>query len=164
MNNEHSWIFYGNLNAPRYRDKILRPIVVPFVHRHHVMFQHGNARPHAARICTHFLDAEEFPLVPWPASFPDMPPIELVWDALEKHVRQCLPVPANIQQLRSAIEEEWDTIPQATINSLINSMWRRCVALHEANTDWFSDLFPYIIYKISVTNRCISVFAVMWNP
>ncbi|KAK6293211.1 hypothetical protein J4Q44_G00367120 [Coregonus suidteri] len=31
-------------------------------------------------------------------------------------------VPANIQQLRTAIEEEWDNIPQATINSLINSM------------------------------------------
>ena len=43
------------------------------------------------------------------------------------------PNPANIQQLRTAIEEEWDNIPQATINSLINSMRRRCVALHEAN-------------------------------
>jgi hypothetical protein len=31
------------------------------------------------------------------------------------------------------IEEEWDNIPQATINNLINSMQRRCVVLHEAN-------------------------------
>ena len=44
--------------------------------------------------------------------------IEYVWDALDRHV----PVPANIQQLRTAIEEEWDNIPQATINSLINYM------------------------------------------
>jgi Flp pilus assembly pilin Flp len=29
---------------------------------------------------------------------------------------------ANIQQLGTAIKEEWDNIPQATINSLINSM------------------------------------------
>jgi hypothetical protein len=41
--------------------------------------------------------------------------------------------PPNIQQLRTAIEEEWDDIPQTTINSLINSVRRRCVALHEAN-------------------------------
>jgi hypothetical protein len=36
-----------------------------------------------------------------------------------------VPVPTNIQQLRTAIEEEWDNIPQATINRLINSMRMR---------------------------------------
>ncbi len=43
----------GSLNAQRYRDEIPRPIVVPFIH-HHLMLQHGNARPHIARICTQF--------------------------------------------------------------------------------------------------------------
>jgi hypothetical protein len=28
----------GNLNAQRYTDKILRPIIVPFAHRYHLMF------------------------------------------------------------------------------------------------------------------------------
>ena len=51
-----------------------------------------------------------------------MSPIEHVWDALDRRVRQLVPVPGNIQELRTAIEEEWDNIPQATINSLINSM------------------------------------------
>ncbi|XP_055794765.1 tetraspanin-5-like isoform X1 [Salvelinus fontinalis] len=53
-------------------------------------------------------------------------------------VRQHVPVPANIQQLRRAVDEEWDDIPPATINSLINSMGRRCVALHEARHKWWS--------------------------
>jgi hypothetical protein len=53
---------------------------------------------------------------------PDMPPIEYVWNALYRLVRQRVPVSANIHQLRTAIEEEWYNIPQATINSLINSM------------------------------------------
>ncbi len=35
----------GILNAQRYRNKILRPIVVPFIHNHHLMLQHDNARP-----------------------------------------------------------------------------------------------------------------------
>jgi hypothetical protein len=60
-----------------------------------------------------------------------MSPIEHVWDT---HDRQCAPVLANNQQLRTAIE--WDNIPQAAINSLINSMQRRCVA---PDTEWFSD-------------------------
>ncbi len=123
----------GILNAQRYRDEILRPIVVPFIHDHHLMLQHDNAWPHVARICTQFLEAENISVLAWPAYSPDMSPIEHVWDALDRRIRQRVPVPANIQQLRTAIEEEWTNIPQATINNLINSMWRRCVALHEAN-------------------------------
>jgi hypothetical protein len=55
----------GNLNAQRYRDEILRPIVMPFIPHHHLMFQHDNA---------------------WP------------------YQQGSVPVPANIQQLRTAIE------------------------------------------------------------
>ena len=52
-----------------------------------------------------------------------MSPIDYVWDALNTtRIRQRVPVPANIQQLRAAIEKEWTSIPQATINNLINSM------------------------------------------
>ncbi len=123
----------GILNAQRYRDEILRPIAVPFIHDHHLMLQHDNARPLVARICTQFLVAENLPVLAWPAYSPDMSPIEQVWDALDRHIRQRVPVPANIQKLRTAIEEEWTNIPQATINNLINSMQRRCVALREAN-------------------------------
>ncbi len=39
-------------------------------------------------------------------------------DALNRRVRQCFPFPANTQQLRSAIEEEWADTPQATIKSV----------------------------------------------
>ncbi len=123
----------GILNAQRYRDEILRPIVVSFIHDHHLMLQRDNAWPHVARICTQFLEAENIPVLAWPAYSLDMSPIEHVWDALDRRIRQRVPVPANIQQLRTAIEEEWTNIPQATINNLINSMRRRCVALHKAN-------------------------------
>uniref|UniRef100_A0A3P9JKL4 Tc1-like transposase DDE domain-containing protein n=1 Tax=Oryzias latipes TaxID=8090 RepID=A0A3P9JKL4_ORYLA len=120
----------GILNAQRYRDEILGPIVVPYIQQYHLMFQHDNARPHVARICTQFLEAENIPVLAWPAYSPDMSPIEHVWDALDRRIRQRVPVPANIQQLRTAIEEEWTNIPQATIDNLINFMQRRCVALH----------------------------------
>ncbi len=40
----------GILNAQRYRDKILKPIVVLFIHDHHLMLQQNNARPHVAKI------------------------------------------------------------------------------------------------------------------
>ncbi len=75
----------GILNAQRYRNEILRPIVVPFIHDHHLMLQHDNAWPHVARICTQFLEAENIPVLAWPAFLPDMSPIEHVWDALNQH-------------------------------------------------------------------------------
>ncbi len=128
----------GILNAQRYRDEILRPIVVPFIHDHHSMLQHDNARPHVARICTQFLEAENIPVLAWPAYSPDMSPIEHVWDSLDQRIRQRVPVPDNIQQLRTAIEEEWTNIPQATINNLINSMQM----VVTPDTDWFSDQSP----------------------
>ncbi len=107
-------IIDGILNAPRYRDEILRLIVVPYIHNHHLMLQHYNARPHVARICTQFLEAEKISVLAWPAYSPDMSPIEHVWDALDRRIRQRVPVPANIQQLPTAIEEEWTNIPQST--------------------------------------------------
>jgi hypothetical protein len=64
-----------NLNAQRYRDEILRLIVVPFIICHHLMFQHDNALPHVARICTQFLEAEHFPVLPYS---PDMSSIDHV--------------------------------------------------------------------------------------
>ncbi len=110
------------LNAQRYRDEILRPIVVPFIHDHDLMLQHDNARPHVGRICTQFLEAENITVLAWPAYSTEMSPIEHVWDALDLRIRQRGPVPADIQQLRTAIEEEWTNITQATINNLINSL------------------------------------------
>ncbi len=73
----------GILNAQRYRDEILRPIVVPFIHNHHLMLQHDNARPHVGRISTQFIEAENIPVLALPAYSPDMSPIEHVWDALD---------------------------------------------------------------------------------
>ncbi len=48
MENEHVHFIDGILNTHRYRNEILRPIVVPFNHDHHLMLQHDNARPHVA--------------------------------------------------------------------------------------------------------------------
>ncbi len=46
----HVYFIDGILKAQRYRDEILRPIVVPFIHDHHLMLQHDNAQAHVARI------------------------------------------------------------------------------------------------------------------
>lgn len=70
------------------------------------------------------LEAENIPVLAWPTNSPDMSRIEHVWD---------VPLPVNIQQLHTAIEDEWANVLWATVDNLINTIRRRCVALHEAN-------------------------------
>ncbi len=115
---------------------------------HHLMLQHDNARPHVARICTEFLEAVNIPVLEWPAYSPDMSPIEHVWEALDQHIQQRVPVPANIQHLCTANVDVWTNIPQATINNLINSMRRRCVALREASGGKKNCILNYLKYDL----------------
>jgi hypothetical protein len=100
----------GSLNAQKYRDEILRPIVIPFIRHHHLIFQHDKARPHVAKFCTQFPEAENVQIFHGQHTH-QASPIEHVWDALDQHVRQRVPVPTNIQQLCPAIEKEWENIP-----------------------------------------------------
>lgn len=115
----------GNLTAVRYRDNVLTQVVLPFVRRHNVVFQQDNARAHVARICIDYLVANNVNVLPWPAYSPDLSPIEHLWDILDRKVRARDPPPQTLQGLRQALEQEWNNIPIATVNHLINSMHRR---------------------------------------
>lgn len=56
----------------------------------------------------------------WPAYSPDMSPIEHIWDVLDQRVRQRVPIPANVLQSRVTFTKEWNNIPQATTDHLLN--------------------------------------------
>ncbi|GFS77906.1 transposable element Tcb2 transposase [Trichonephila clavipes] len=58
-----------------------------------------------------------------------MDPIEHVWDALSRRVAGLQPLPQTLQELESALLEEWGRIPQLVINSLIDSMPQKCSTL-----------------------------------
>ncbi|GFV22174.1 transposable element Tcb2 transposase [Trichonephila clavipes] len=55
-----------------------------------------------------------------------MNPIEHVWDALGRRVSGRQLPRQTLQELETALLEEWDRIPQLVINSLIDSMPQRC--------------------------------------
>jgi hypothetical protein len=93
------------INAQRYCDEILGPIVVPFIHHHHSMFQHDNPRPHVARICTQFLEAENVPVLPRPVySLRHVTPLsilELLWIDMYDSMFQFPPISSNFAQFVS---------------------------------------------------------------
>ncbi len=80
----------GQLNAVRYRDEILGPVVLHFLERVGGVFQHDNACPHVACVYTNFLMENDVHLLEWPAVSPNLDPIENVWDLgirIRRHVK-----------------------------------------------------------------------------
>ncbi|GFV25750.1 transposable element Tcb2 transposase [Trichonephila clavipes] len=121
----------GPLTARRYRDEILRPIVVPYAAAigDDFILMDYNCRPHRANLVEDFLFEEGIVRMELPACSPDMNPIEHVYDALGRRVADRQPPPQTHQELESALLEEWDRIPQLVINSHIDSMPQRCSTL-----------------------------------
>ena len=121
---------HGNLNARRYRDEVLRPVVVPFINQQPrgIIYQHDNARPHTARLTTNFLQNANIALLPWPACSPDLNPIEHLWDHLDRQVRRRPVQPVTVQELEQCLQQEWLRITPDVIRRLTSSMRRRVVA------------------------------------
>jgi hypothetical protein len=124
-------IVQGTLNAVKYRDDILDPIVLPFLQQRifdHV-FQHDNARCHVARICQRLSEQNHIHVLPSPAISPDLSPIEHLWDELGRSVGHRQNPPETLQKVRDSLMHEWNNIPQAFIQRLVGSMRRRCEAV-----------------------------------
>jgi hypothetical protein len=93
------------------------PIVVPFIFRHHLVFQHDIAQQGSAHNSWKLKMSQFFHGLYTHQICHPLNMFGMLWID-------------NIQQLRTAIEE----FPQATISSLINSMQKRHVTLQEANS------------------------------
>ena len=111
--------------------------VVPFLRgRPGMQFQQDDARPHSARLTQTFLQRNNVDVMEWPALSPDLSPIEHLWDQIGRRLNR---KPRNVQELEVAIQEEWNGIPQAAINRLIQSMRRRvvaCISRHGGHTKY----------------------------
>ncbi|GFU49439.1 transposable element Tcb2 transposase [Trichonephila clavipes] len=91
----------GPLTARRYREDIIRPIVVPYAAAigDDFILMDDNCRPHRANLVEDFLFEEGIVRMEWPACSPVMNPIEHVWDALGRRVAGRQPPPQTLQEL-----------------------------------------------------------------
>ncbi|GFX44063.1 transposable element Tcb1 transposase [Trichonephila clavipes] len=105
----------------------LRPIVVLYAAAigDDFILMDDNCRPHRANLVENFLFEEGIVRMECPACSPDMNPIDHVWDALGRRAAGHQSPPQTLQDLKRALLEEWDRIPQLVINSLIDSMPQR---------------------------------------
>ncbi|KAJ8733111.1 hypothetical protein PYW08_001409 [Mythimna loreyi] len=97
-----------------------------------------NTRCPTSRITRQFFEEVEIRVMDWPALSPDMNTIEHLWDELNRRVWARNPVPSSVEELKTALLEEWHGIPQETVKKLIRSMKIRLQAAIRArggNTD-----------------------------
>lgn len=113
-----------------YADQVL-PIFKEEMLKHNLKyFMHDNSAIHYEKVyCIPKL--QEFSsILDWPARSPDLNPIENLWGYLSYKLRnrKC----ENSRQLKMAIQEEYDRIPESIIFNLCNSFHsrlRKCIEL-----------------------------------
>ena len=104
----------GSLTNVRYRDEILHDIVGLYAGATGPDFilMDDNARPHRIRVVEQYLQAETIDRMNWPARSPDINPIEHAWDLLQAAVSARPVQLASLQELGTALMEEWAADPQ----------------------------------------------------
>ena len=70
--------------------------------------------------CARWRTAHGIVLMPHPPSSPDMNPIEKCWRRIKQRLHRRKHQPTNIDEIKAAVTEEWDIIPQEWINGLID--------------------------------------------
>ena len=106
-------VMQGNLNACRYIDDVLRHYFITFLHNQGpgVTFKHY--------------------ILPCPSVSPDLDPVELFWDELDRLARKKHKV-NTLQDVQTALTQEWQALPNAFIQKYVDSMRRQITAVIRA--------------------------------
>ncbi|GFV88478.1 hypothetical protein TNCV_1242911 [Trichonephila clavipes] len=93
------------------------------------IFHQDNARPHVAKTVRGYCSAQPTQLLPWPAYSPDMSFLEHVWDLVDRSPARGLRPAALKDKLLLHITTIRNSVPQADIQNLIESIPRHIAAL-----------------------------------
>lgn len=133
----------GIMKKEQYK-QILQRNVVPSGKRllkSKFIFQHDNDPKHTSKVCKNYLKNLEqrktLQVMIWPPQSPDLNPIELLWDELDRAVRKHRP--KSKTDLWSILQKEWSNIKPETLDKLINRMPRICQAVINSKGSHFDE-------------------------
>ncbi|GFV48622.1 transposable element Tc3 transposase [Trichonephila clavipes] len=118
----------GSVNGTRYCNEILFPYVRLFrgAMGLQFLFMDDNVPCPLTVAAEQLLESDDIEHMDWPARYPDLNPIDQVWDFLGRCLAARTLAPVTIRELRLSLQDEWAAMPQQLIDTLILSMDRRC--------------------------------------
>lgn len=126
----------GNMDAAQYcsilSESFLGTLSDHSLNPSDIVLAQDNDPKHKSRRAAKWFADNNIKLLPWAPSSADMNIIEHAWDILDKRVRARPVLPRNLDELWTALVEEWAAIDVETVRNLYRSMPRRVQALKEA--------------------------------
>ena len=119
----------AKVNADYYSNVLMKQQMIPemdrLAKRQPYLFMQDGARAHTAKLTLNMMHQEKHLnlLEPkrWPPNSPDLNPVDFcIWGVLQRNVYRGRKI-TDLQVLQDAIIEEWDKIPQETINNCIDA-------------------------------------------
>jgi len=133
----------GNLNKEGYH-RILSRHALPSGRRlvgEDFVFQQDNHPKHTSKLCQNYLKKKMeqtiLSIMMWPPQCPDLNPIELLWDELDRALRKLRP--KNKKELFNAILTAWKSIKRETLKILLHRMPRACKAVIKSRGGYFEE-------------------------
>ena len=127
-----SW-YTGRLNQHGYRDILdntLQACRELFGADELWTFQQDSAPCHTARSIVEYMEEINMQVLPWPASSPDLNPIENLWSWMDCQLQKTRIT--SLEQLKAELHALWLKIPEKLVQNLVESMPRRARACYKA--------------------------------
>lgn len=105
------------------------------------IFQQDNDPKHTSGLCTSYLKKKQddgvLRIMNWPPQSPDVNPIELVWEELDRRVRDLRPT--SLESLWESLNNAWQQLPPQTLHKLVERLPKICAAIIKAKGGHFQE-------------------------
>ena len=102
------------------------------------VFQQDNAPCHASREMNESLSSRNIKIMPWPAYFPDLNPIENIWGIMTQHVYAGGRQYYNLHDLQVAVQAAWEAVTSQQLDTLVQSIRYRFVKILQLQGEYIS--------------------------
>ena len=79
----------------------------------------------------------QFNVMEWPPQSPDLSPIELLWDEVDRQVQE--KKPTSVESLVRLVKQTWTEISPVVLEKLLNRMPLICQAVIDAQGGYFDE-------------------------
>ncbi|CAM4941103.1 unnamed protein product [Rotaria socialis] len=149
-------IYTGRLNGPAYI-KTIQDALPMFIENtfdtvnDNWIYMQDNAPPHTSKYSMKWFKDNNINVLKWPASSPDLNPIENLWDYIDKELKKLKPT--NAGQLQTMIEDLWIGVTAMRCKKLVDTMPRRMKQCILARGKTFIDLKPSQLNEIAFGDK-----------